>query len=313
MKILVVGASGNLGSHFTRRLLTQAYDLRLLRHQSAVPVDSGPNCEIVDGDLDNPASLRGVCNRVDCVVYVAGVLFRPRPASFLRRTNTIYAQNMIDAALAAGTRKFIFMSFPHVEENTTPDRLARGLLDVEPRSIHARTRLDAEKYLLRVCADHSMRPVVLRAGVIYGRGVKLTEAARWLMRRRLLAVWRRPTWIHLLALPDLLRIVELAVQNEELSGVYNICDDQPILLQEFLDRLAGHWGFANPRRLPAGFFYGAATLCEMVATLFRTGTPLTRDMIRVAMTSVVADTSRMKREIVSTLLHPTLAEGLRIC
>jgi uncharacterized protein YbjT (DUF2867 family) len=85
LKILVVGASGNLGSHFTRRLLTQAYDLRLLRHQSAVPFDSGPNCEIVDGDLDNPASLRGVCNRVDCVVYVAGVLFRPRPASFLRR------------------------------------------------------------------------------------------------------------------------------------------------------------------------------------------------------------------------------------
>ena len=158
-----------------------------------------------------------------------------------------------------------------------------------------------------------MRPVVLRAGVIYGRGMKLTEAARWLLRRRLLAVWRRPTWIHLLAMPDLLRIVDLAVQNEQLSGVYNICDDQPILLQEFLDRLASHWGFVQPRRLPAGFFYGAAALCEMLATLFRTGTPLTRDMVHMAMTSVVADTSRMKREIVSTLLHPTLAEGLRIC
>jgi len=284
VKILVVGASGNLGSHLARRLLTRAYDLRLLRHKSAVPFESQPNCEIVDGDLDNPASLRGGCNGVDCVVYVAGVLFRPRPASFLRRTNTIYAQNMIAAALAAGTRKFIFMSFTHVEENTTPAAPARGLLDVEPRSIHARTWLDAEKYLFRVCANQSMRPVVLRAGVIYGRGMKLTEAARWLLRRRLLAVWRRPTGIHLLAMPDLLRIVDLAVQNEQLSGVYNICDDQPILLQEFLDRLAGHWGFAKPRRLPAGFFYGAATLCEMLATLFRTGTPLTRDMVHMPMT-----------------------------
>ena len=51
----------------------------------------------------------------------------------------------------------------------------------------------------------------------------------------------------------------------------------------------------------------------MVATLFRTGTPLTRDIICMAMTSVVADTGRMKREIVSTLLHPTLTDGLRIC
>jgi nucleoside-diphosphate-sugar epimerase len=313
VRILVVGASGNLGSQLTRRLLTQPYDLRLLRHRSAVPFESGPNCEIVDGDLDNPASLRGVCNSVDCVVYAAGVLFRPRPASFLRRTNTIYAQNLIDAALAAGTRKFIFTSFPHVEENTTPEAPGCGLLNVEPRSIHARTRLDAEKYLFRICVNQSMRPVVLRAGVVYGRGVKLTEAARWLLRRRLLAVWHRPTWIHLLALPDLLRIVEIAIKNANLFGIYNICDDQPVLLQEFLDRLADHWGCAKPYRIPAGFFLGAATFCEMVATLFRTGTPLTRDMIRMAMTSVVADTSRMKREIVSTLLHPTLTEGLRIC
>jgi hypothetical protein len=79
------------------------------------------------------------------------------------------------------------------------------------------------------------------------------------------------------------------------------------LIQELLDRLAAHWGDAKPRRL-----YAAAAICETFGTIFHTGAPLTHDIIRMAMTSVVADTSRMKREIVPILLYPTLSEGLQI-
>ena len=80
--------------------------------------------------------------KINCIVYVAGVLFKPRPERFLNKTNTIYVQNMVDAALKAGVRRFILISFPHVEENTTPDSPATGRLDVNPKSIHARTRLE---------------------------------------------------------------------------------------------------------------------------------------------------------------------------
>jgi hypothetical protein len=53
-------------------------------------------------------------------------------------------------------------------------------------------------------------------------------------------------------------------------------------------------------------------LCETFATIFRTGTFLTRDIVAMGMTSVVADTTRMKNEIVSELMFPTLREGLTI-
>jgi len=182
-------------------------------------------------------------------------------------------------------QKFILVSFPHVEEYTTPDTPARGLLNVHPKSIHARTRLEAEKYLFRACQGRGMTPIVLRAGVIYGRNVKLLEAAHWLMKKRLMAIWRKPTWIHLLALPDFLNDVEISIEKD-LSGIYTICDDQPLLLQEFLDRLAVHWGCPKPWRLPAFSFYAAAFVCETFATIFRTPASLTRDMIRMSMTSV---------------------------
>ena len=223
--------------------------------------------------------------------------------------NTVYAQNLVDAALAASVRKFILISFLHVEENTTPDNPAKGVSDVEPKSIHARTRLEAKKYLFRACEGKKMIPIVLRAGVIYGRGVKLVEAARWLMRRRLMATWRKPTWIHLLALPDFLRIIRIAIEEENRFGIYNLGDDQPMLLQEFLDRLAEYWHCPKPIRLPESAFHAAAYFCETFAAIFRTATPLNSDIVQMGLTSVVADTSRMKKEIVAKLHSPTLREG----
>ena len=85
-----------------------------------------------------------------------------------------------------------------------------------------------------------------------------------------------------------------------------------MLLQDFLDEIAAHWGVKAPLRLPAFVFYWTAILCETFATIFHTNTPLTRDIVTMGMTSVVADTSRMKNEISATLLFPTLKQGLSI-
>jgi len=270
VNILIAGASGNLGSHIAQHLFCTAHQLRLLTHKRRMPFDLPPaaSAEIVQADLDEPQSLSAICRNIDCIVYVAGVLFQPRPEKYLPRTNTIYLRNLADAALSAGVGKFILGSFPHVEENSTPGAPAKGILEVEPQSIHARTRLEAERYLFKTCAMGPMVPVVLRTGVVYGRGVKLIEAARWLMRKHLLAIWRGPTRLHLLALPDFLSLIQIAIEKRTISGIYNLCDDCPLLLQEFLDRLALHWGYPKPWRMPAFVFRAAAALCESIAGLF---------------------------------------------
>lgn len=184
MNVLIVGATGNLGSHLVKYLSTGPHRLRLLLHERPLPyeIETSPDISVAYGDLDSPASLQVPTKDIDCIIYLAGVLFRPRPETFLHRTNTVYVQNIVAAALANGVRKFILVSFPHVEGTTTPDRPAQGALDANPTSIHAQTRLAAERYLFSACQEKTMKPLVLRAGVIYGRGVKLTEAARKLMK-----------------------------------------------------------------------------------------------------------------------------------
>jgi nucleoside-diphosphate-sugar epimerase len=311
MRVLISGGAGNLGSRLARYLIGTEHHVRLLVHKTDPPADltMSPRVAIHRGDLGDPTTLTLACADVDCVVHLAGVLFAPNPKQFLPKTNVNYVQNLLGAAHGSGIRKFILVSFPHVEGETTPERPASDRLDSTTDVVHFQTRLIAERLVLASEGTPAV-PVVLRAGFVYGTGVKLIEAARRLLRYRMLAVWRRPTWIHLIALPDFLAAVLAAIERADACGIYNICDDAPLTIQEFLDQLAVHFGYSKPWRLPEWAFHAAGTGCELYAAIFGTAAPLTRDIVKAGMTSAVADNSRMKRELLSRLEYPTLADGI---
>jgi nucleoside-diphosphate-sugar epimerase len=199
-----------------------------------------------------------------------------------------------------------------VEGESSPTAPATGLIDGQPSSIHAQTRLAAEKRVLKAGQATALQTVILRPGMIYGRGVLMIEAARRLMRWGLLPVWTRPTWIHLLALPDFNRAVIAAIEHPSLQGVVNLGDEYPLTLQHFLDLLARHWGFPKPLRLPSPMFYLAALLVELFASVFQTSAPITRDFIRIGMASYTADTSRMSADLLPQLQYPTIEQGLEL-
>jgi nucleoside-diphosphate-sugar epimerase len=314
MRVLITGAAGNLGSRLARHLLGTNHQVRLLVHKTELPSDlaSSPSVTAYRADLTNPETLQPACADTDCIVHLAGVLFAPRPEEFLPTTNIGFVQNLLNAAQQSAVRKFILVSFPHVEGETTPEHPATDRLDSSTDVVHFRTRLGAERLLLEQCEGTPITPVILRAGIVYGKGIKLIEAAHWLLRYRLLAIWRKPTWIHLVALPDFLTAVLAAIENESARGIYNVCDDKPLTIQEFLDQLAGHLGCRKPWRLPEWMFYAAAVSCETIAWLFKTTAPLTRDILKAGMTSAVADSSRMKRELLPRLAYPTLDEGIAL-
>jgi nucleoside-diphosphate-sugar epimerase len=127
-----------------------------------------------------------------------------------------------------------------------------------------------------------------------------------------MAVWRKPTWAHLIALPDLLLALQAAIEGGNIRGIYQVCDDAPLTLQEFLDRLAEHYGYHRPFRLPAWMFHMAGFSVEMAALVLRSAAPLNRDIVKAGMTSCVADNSRMKHELLPILKYPTLQEGIRL-
>lgn len=106
--------------------------------------------------------------------------------------------------------------------------------------------------------------------------------------------------------------VVAAIGDPSVHGIYNVCDDGPTTVQDFLDRLAFHFGYRKPWRLPEWTFHVAAITCETGALLLHTAAPLTRDIVKAGMTSSVADNSRMKKELISRLEYPTLENGITL-
>jgi nucleoside-diphosphate-sugar epimerase len=312
--LLITGAAGNLGMFLTNSLLLGPYKLRLMIHHKSLPEEivQTRGVSVHPVDLGDPSSLLGLCEGVDCIVHFAGVLFKPFPQRFLQNTNLGYVQNLASEASQAGVKRIILISFPHVEGESTPDKPAGGVLSGTPGSIHAQTRLAAEKHLLRVGEEAGMQIVALRAGMIYGGGILMLEAARWLLKRRLLPIWRRPTWIHLISLPDFLGCVHASIARDSIHGIINLGDESPLTLQDFLLRLSQHWGYPAPRYAPRWSFYWAAWTVELFAGLFNTSAPITRDFIRIGMASYCADTSRMKQELRPVLSYPTFDSGVQL-
>jgi nucleoside-diphosphate-sugar epimerase len=310
--ILITGAAGNLGSLLARHLLSRGHAVRAMYHRTPLAPDIARAAGVtaVQADLARPDTLPPAVEGADVVVHFAGVLFAPRPQRFLPETNTRWFSNLLTAALAARAGRVILVSFPHVEGPTSVDDPATGRLDRSPVSVHARTRLQEERLLVERTSDTHSTPVILRLGMVYGRGILMIDAARWLARRRLLAVWREPTWIHLISTADYLLAAEAAIVNPEVRGIYHVGDEQPVTLQQFLDEACRVWGCARPWRLPSWFIYTAAWSCEMFGLVAGTPAPLTRDFIRIGRVSYWGDTRRARAHLIPRLRYPTLETGL---
>lgn len=310
--ILITGAAGNLGGLLARHLASAGHRLRLMVHRTPLPaaLQRASNVTAVRADLGRPETLRQAVQGAQTAVHFAGVLFAPRPAKFLPTTNTRWFCNLLEASLEANVRRLILISFPHVEGPTSVEDPATGRLDREPVSVHARTRLEQERRLFERVRGSRLTPVVLRLGMVYGPGILMIEAARWLARHRLLAVWRQPTRIHLIATADYLAATCAAILRPAVHGIYHLGDERPITLQEFLDAACATWRLPRPHRLPLWTIYSAALLCEMYALMTGKRSPLTRDFITIGRVSYFGDTRRAREELLPELRYPTLEAGL---
>jgi nucleoside-diphosphate-sugar epimerase len=309
--VLITGAAGNLGSRLARHLIPHGHELRLMYHRTPLPEDltRAANVRPTKADLSDPATLSPAVAGADVVVHFAGRLFAPRPERFLPETNTRWFANLLTAALEAHVGRVILISFPHVEGPTSVAQPATGRLDRHPISVHARTRLAEERLLIERTHGTRTSPVIVRLGMVYGRGILMIEAARWLARRRLLCVWRQPTTFQLVSTPDFLRAVEAAIVKPEIHGIYHVGDEHPVTLQAFLDDACAVWGYPPPLRVPFWMIYVSAWICEYVALIARTPSPLTRDFVRLGRVSHWGDTQRARRELIPELTYPSLETG----
>ena len=118
--ILVVGATGMLGSLIVRRLLGAEKQVRILvrpgsDHEALVEAGAQP----VQGDLKEPASLEAAVRGVETVVTTANSAQRGPPDT-VEAVDLHGNRSLIDAAAAAGVGHFVFVTGAPVTSADSP-------------------------------------------------------------------------------------------------------------------------------------------------------------------------------------------------
>src|SRR5205085_283535 len=108
--MLIVGASGRLGSVVAQRLLAQGKPVRAMtRNPLSLSHLQEQGAEVVSGDLRNAASLLNACQGVEQVGAAAHALVG-KGDNNPQTVDDAGNRQLIDAAKAAGVKHFVFVS-----------------------------------------------------------------------------------------------------------------------------------------------------------------------------------------------------------
>jgi UDP-glucose-4-epimerase GalE len=113
MAILVSGRAGYIGSHAARALRRAGYEVILYDNLSAGNRGLAQGFELVEGDIADQSRLRPVLARVDAVMHFAAHAYVGESVENPRkyfRNNVLGGLSLLNSALDAGIRRFVFSS-----------------------------------------------------------------------------------------------------------------------------------------------------------------------------------------------------------
>jgi nucleoside-diphosphate-sugar epimerase len=265
MKIFVTGATGALGRRLVPLLVAHGHEVTgSTTTESKLTALGGQGAGGVVLDvLDRNAVITAVMRaEPDVVIHEATALSGltgsmrglDRQFALTNRLRTEGTDNLLEAAKAAGAQRFVAQSYagwPYARKGSMV-KDENDPLDDHPLPA-MRATLAAIRHLEKVVTNaDGIEGVVLRYGGFYGPGTSLaddgvhTEAVR---KRRFpivgggTGVW---SFIHIV---DAATATLLAAEHGK-PGIYNVVDDDPAPVSEWLPELAAAVGAKPPRRAP---------------------------------------------------------------
>jgi nucleoside-diphosphate-sugar epimerase len=162
---------------------------------------------------------------------------------------TVGTQHLLAAAQAAGVQRFVAQSYTGWtnERRGGPVKTEADPFDLEPAK-QQRRALAAIRFLEDAVTAAPLEGIVLRYGNFYGPGDM--DATLAVIRKRQFplvgdggGVW---SWIHL----DDAAAATVAALERGRPGIYNVADDEPAAVSEWLPYLAETIGAKPPLRVP---------------------------------------------------------------
>ena len=308
MRVLVAGATGAIGKQLVPRLTDAGHEVyAMIRKESDKAKVSRLGAVPVIADALDRAAVDAAVREAapEVVVHQLTAIGHIDPRHMERSfaaTNRLRIEgtdNLLAAARAAGVRRFVAQSnggFTYARTGG-PIKTEQDPLDPSPVRPMA-AMIAAVKHLEEaVLGADRTEGVVLRYGAFYGPGTSMAPGSDQLelIRKRKFpvvgnggGVW---SFIHV---GDAAEATVAAVENGG-RGVYNIVDDDPAPVAEWLPELAAMLGAKKPMRVPRFVGRLAAGSAGVVLMTELRG----------------ASNAKAKRDLGWRPAHPTWRQGLQ--
>jgi nucleoside-diphosphate-sugar epimerase len=270
MRVFVAGATGALGSQLVPQLAAAGHDVIGMARSSARTemVRALGARPVVADALDADAVGRAVAETEPEVIVhqltalkgEPGLREMRHPDRFGAPTNRLRTEgvdHLLAAGRAVGIRRFIVQSIVAIgtyARTGGPVKTEDDPLDLDLPA-KGRSGADALRYLENaVCGIDWAEGIVLRYGAFYGPGTGLSADPNALLTKAIRkrrfpiigdggGVW---SFVHI---EDAASATVAAVDNGG-PGIYNVVDDEPAPVREWLPFLAEQMGAKKPMRVP---------------------------------------------------------------
>ncbi|HET9590334.1 MAG TPA: NAD(P)H-binding protein [Anaerolineales bacterium] len=203
MKIAITGGTGFIGRHLAQDLAEREHQVVLIARGlytrgKGVPTHS--NIAFVRADVNDTAALTQAFTGCAAVVQCAGTS-QDNTQTF-EQVHVTGARSAVAAALQAGVRKFVLVSYLHARP--------------EKRSEYLSTKWEGENIVRESGLDYT----ILKAGLVYGPGDHLLNNLGHLLRRLpvFATVGLRERTVRLVAVEDLVSVIRAALTDNRLSN-----------------------------------------------------------------------------------------------
>lgn len=169
--VLVTGGAGFIGSHLVDALLLKGHIVTVLDDLSSGKQINLPQvCRLVIGDIRDPACVDWCMQGQDVVFHLAA--FTSVPGSIEQPElcdgiNILGSQTVLDSALTAGIKRFVFASTSAVYADY-PDIPRSESSQPDPQSPYAKSKLEVEQILETSLRQHGLSYTAMRFFNVYG-------------------------------------------------------------------------------------------------------------------------------------------------
>jgi 2-alkyl-3-oxoalkanoate reductase len=266
MKIFVAGATGALGTQLVPQLVANGHEVvGMTRSESKSDLVRSLGARPAVADALDPDAVAGAVAEAEPEVIVhqltalSGSLDMRHIDRFFAVTNRLRTEgtdHLLAAGRAVGARRFVAQSFAGWPFARTdgPVKSETDSLDPDPPAA-LRSTLDAIRHLENaVTGAEGVEGIVLRYGGFYGPGTSLSsdpraEISENVRKRKFPVVGSGAGLWSFIHIADAASATVAAIEHGS-PGIYNVVDDEPAPVREWVPALAIALGAKPPRRLP---------------------------------------------------------------